>query len=294
MNNIGFISRNTSATAISPITLTPTTAWETVIAYNSSGAVTTAPAAPTAVQITWASSQPFITLRVVSSNIVASPSTTLASINFRVAVTATNSVPAANLFVTYNSSDFNIVVPKNNYVWFRLGPAGASRTITVFNATNNTIIDPPFTLTSGPIITPNTSIGLTRIGTSSYTYNYNLYTVQVTDLLPATPLSIDFNWDYTGTYSPKLFYIKNAAGVSTTGPTTLAALPNGTTNTPTTAGFTEITEGSSISVSLNDYLTFATFIDGAKILGNNINASGIITVPTGVTVSTINMNLIDQ
>jgi hypothetical protein len=249
------------------------------------------------IQVTWPTSQPNITLRIVSSNVIASPALTGNTNNFRVGISNSSNVmtPPAAVFNAYTSNDFTIVVNKNQYVWFRLGPSGTSRTVTVLNASNNDTLLDTFVLTAGPLITPASNfVERISVVNRSTTYNYlYLQTVQVSGLPSGTPTTpITITWSLTfGPDLPKLYYYLNHPEVTTTGNTLISNLntPYNTasTRTPTSAGFTEYIQGtSSITVSSGTFITFAAFYPGFP-LPNTLNQSiYTITSAAGGTIAT--------
>lgn len=298
MYKIGFLYPGSAGAGTVPL---PTPDWpnNTTLGTATSGSTTAG------IQVTWPTSEPTITLRIVSSNVVVSP-TTIGNPNFfRIAI-GSSSTLGATPFTTYTSSDFNLTVAKNQYVWFRLGPSGASRTITVLNASNNDTLLDTFTLTAGPVITPANipSISTQRAIFSTppdvYQYSYGyIQSVQVSGVPTNTQININWSLDI-GTQLPKLYYYVNHPEVTTTGNTLISnlnptySLSPTNNNTPISAGFTEFIQGSStITVSSGTFITFVPFYTGSYSSSVN-KASGTITsVSTGGIIATITLSFRD-
>ena len=123
-------------------------------------------------------------------------------------------------------------------------------------------------------------------------YGYTFYTLSVTG---TTTSQISFSWSLTsGTHLPKIYYYANYSGVTNTGATTIAALPLGTSNTPASIGFIEITSGAIINVNLGDYLTFVSFPSAGYAAGDLNRASGTIQdAGTLATIGTFDLRTLD-
>ena len=257
MHKIGFLHPNGGA--VTPISLAPVN-WPDINTTTTTSGL-----------ITWPTTQLDVVLRIVSSNINANPFLTNTAGNFRVITNTSNTLTGATI-TTYTSLDFTITVPKDTYVWFRLGPAEVSRTVTVYNASNaDTLVD-TVTITAGPFVTPIVMALVTtlREGVPIFSYRYNLSTVQISNL-PATPTAFGYlNWFLTsGSNIPRIFYAKNYPGITTTGQSSLAV----TSLTPDTftPPFTEIVtpgNGTLISVANGDFLTFAVLNTGSYNSGD--------------------------
>lgn len=131
-------------------------------------------------------------------------------------------------------------------------------------------------------ITPATGLFINVVSLSTRAqYNYSLFTVKAT----GGPIDISIEKSLIlGTTIPNLYYYINYPGVNSTGPTSIAALPNLTSNTPTSVGFTEFVAGVNppITLALNDYITFATFFGGGYVPGDiNIASAYIQNLSTG-------------
>lgn len=255
------------------------------------------------IQVTWPTAELTITLRIVSTNVVVSPAPTGNTNFFRIAI-GNSSTLGATPFTTYTSNDFNITVAKGQYVWFRLGPAGVSRTVSVYNASNGDTFLDSFTLVAGPIITPayvpfvftRRQVFTTPPNVYKYWYN-SIQTIQVSSVPTTTTLSLSWSLD-VGTQLPKLYYYVNYPGVTTTGSTFISALNpsspiNYDFNTPAGEGFTEYIQGtSSITVSSNDFITFVAFYDGPYISSTS-RASATIQSNIGAVVALMTIGVAD-
>ena len=127
---------------------------------------------------------------------------------------------------------------------------------------------------------------------SGTVHSYSISTIQI---IGATLSQISLTWSLTlGSNLPKVYYYINYPGITTTGNTPIAALPLGTSNTPAGVGFTEVTPGLIINVTLNDYITFATYSSAGYSIGEldfafgNIYDAGSTTV-----IGTFDIKIID-
>jgi hypothetical protein len=259
------------STVTSPIVLAAVN-WPDAIntAANSTNATTSSGL------ITWATTQLTVNLRIVSSNIQENPFLSNTSGIFRVITNTSNTLTGATI-TTYTSLDFVITVPKNTYVWFRLGPSEVVRDVAVYNASNGDTFVDAFTITAGPFVNP--ILGGLIADARSFTISNHVYTLQTVQMSNVpTSTSIYLNWYLTsGSNLPRIFYAKNYPGITGVGSTTIG-YPIPTTLTPNTftPPFTEVVtpgNGTLISVANGDFITFATLSTSPSYISYNTDSA---------------------